>query len=160
MRFIQIRCPTPTACVIPKKTIFGIYEEASLVNLKNLKVKALIDTGATTTALDASEIRMYMNRQGKRWVYYDFIHRESGTRVSMHQPVNRVIRVITHKGPPAERPVVGNTIKVGKQLQFVETSLINRSNFPQQLLIGRNFLSDTVLVDSARTYLQSKADKE
>ena len=128
--------------------VFGMIESATLVNLKKLKVNALVDTGATTTAMDARNIRMYTNRQGKRWVYYDFKHKSSGQTVSMHQPVSRVAYILTHKGPPTERAVVKNTISIGDTLRFLEVSLINRSSFPQQLLIGRNYLKKTALVDS------------
>ncbi|AMO55954.1 hypothetical protein GZ77_07375 [Endozoicomonas montiporae] len=136
--------------------VFGTYETASLVNIESLPVATLIDTGATTTALDARNIKMYINRQGKRWVYYDFHHKPSGKMVSMHQPVSRVARIITHSGSPKERAVVRNTISIGKTKRFLEVSLIDRSNFPQQLLIGRNFLNRTALVNSGKSYLQSK----
>nr|WP_306671463.1 RimK/LysX family protein [Endozoicomonas sp. ONNA2] len=131
-------------------------ENATLVNIKQHKVTSLVDSGATTTALDARNIRMHIKRNGSRWVYYDFIHRESRQKTPMHQPVSRVARIITHKGAPSERAVVRNTIKVGKITRIIETSLISRSNFPQQLLIGRNFLKDTALIDAGKRYLQER----
>ncbi|OED44498.1 hypothetical protein ACH42_07285 [Endozoicomonas sp. (ex Bugula neritina AB1)] len=137
------RCPCDN-----DQPVFGIFESAKLVNIDNLIIEALIDTGATTTAMDAKNIRMHVNRQGKRWVYYDFIHKETGETISMRQPVARVARILTHKGPPTERPVVMNTIAIKGVFKFIEVSLINRSNFPQQLLIGRNFLKGAALVDS------------
>lgn len=135
--------------------VFGAYETATLNSLDQLKVNTLVDSGAMTTALDARNIKMHVNRQGERWVYYDFFHKPSAKKVSMHQPVSRVTRVITHSGIPTARPVVISTISVGKTQRSVEISLINRSNFPQQLLIGRNYLRETALIDSGRTYLQS-----
>ncbi|PJE79908.1 hypothetical protein CI610_01132 [invertebrate metagenome] len=134
--------------------ILGTYEKATLENIKRLTVDALIDSGATTTALDAKNIRMYINRKGQRWVYYDFKHKPSGKIVSMHQPVSRVARIITHKGAPSERAVIRNTVSIGKTVKYVEMSLINRSRFPQQLLIGRNFLNNTALIDSGQQFLQ------
>ena len=136
--------------------ILGTYETAKLENIQSLPVSTLIDTGATTTALDARNIKMYVNRKGKRWVYYDFHHKPTGKTVSMHQPVSRVARIITHSGSPKERAVVRNTISIGQTNRYIEVSLINRSNFPQQLLIGRNFLNRTALVDSGKNYLQSR----
>ncbi|MGI9277742.1 MAG: ATP-dependent zinc protease family protein [Endozoicomonas sp.] len=143
-----------SGCKCGKMAVLGVYETARLENIKKLKVKALIDSGATTTAMDARNIRMYVNRKGRRWVYYDFRHKSSGKTVSMHQPVSRVARVITHSGSPTERAVVKNTVSIGKLTRFVEMSLINRSNFPQQLLIGRNFLSRVALIDSGKSHLQ------
>ena len=136
--------------------VFGTYETAILENIQALPVSTLIDTGATTTALDARNIKMYINRQGNRWVYYDFHHKPTGKTVSMHQPVSRVARIITHSGSPKERAVVRNTISIGPTNRYLEVSLINRSNFPQQLLLGRNYLSRTALVDSGKNYLQSR----
>ena len=136
--------------------IFGKYEIASLDNIQQLKVKTLIDSGATTTALDARSIKMYVNRKGRRWVYYDFYHKPTGKTVSMHQRVSRVARVITHSGKPSERAVVKNAVSIGSTKHFVEMSLINRSNFPQQLLIGRNYLAGTALIDSGKSFLQGR----
>ena len=145
------------SCNCPKGVVvFGTYEKATLENIQQLQVSALVDSGATTTALDARNIKMYVNRQGRRWVYYDFHHKPTGKTVSMHQPVSRVARVITHSGKPKERAVIMNTVSIGSTNKFIEMSLINRSNFPQQLLIGRNYLSDTALIDSGRSFLQSR----
>ncbi|WP_263079343.1 RimK/LysX family protein [Endozoicomonas sp. Mp262] len=147
---------TIASCNCPQgMVIFGTYEKATLENIRQLQVSALIDSGATTTALDARNIKMYVNRQGDRWVYYDFHHKLTGETVSMHQPVSRVARVITHSGKPKERAVVMNTVSIGSTYRFLEMSLINRSNFPQQLLIGRNYLTNTALIDSGREFLQN-----
>ncbi|USE37850.1 RimK/LysX family protein [Endozoicomonas sp. SCSIO W0465] len=141
-------------CTVDGLPVFGYLENARLVNIDQHPVQSLVDSGATTTALDARNIRMHIKRNGTRWVYYDFVHRQSSQKTPMHQPVSRVARIITHKGAPSERAVVRNTIKVGQIMRTVETSLISRSNFPQQLLIGRNFLKDTALIDSGKRYLQ------
>ncbi|MGY0216140.1 ATP-dependent zinc protease family protein [Endozoicomonadaceae bacterium StTr2] len=133
--------------------VFGVLEQARLADLDNMEVKALIDTGATTTALDARNIRIHVNRQGKRWVYYDFKHKPSGKTISRHQPVSRTAYILTHKGPPAERAVIKQTILIGNTRRKVEVSLINRSSFPQQLLIGRNYLQQTALVNSGQVFL-------
>ena len=138
-------------CSLP---VFGAYETATLHSIEQLQVETLVDSGATTTALDAKNIKMHINRFGQRWVYYDFIHRPTGKTVAMHQPVSRVVRIITHSGPPKARAVIKGTISVGGIERTVEMSLINRSNFPQQLLIGRNYLKNTALIDSGGRNLQ------
>ena len=138
-------------CSLP---IFGAYEIATLHSIEQLQVETLVDSGATTTALDARNIKMHINRFGQRWVYYDFVHRPSGKTVAMHQPVSRVVRIITHSGPPTARAVVKGTISVGGIERTVDMSLINRNKFPQQLLIGRNYLKNTALIDSGSRYLQ------
>ena len=154
MQALPLRAMASCSCP-DKMVVFGTYEIATLVNIKKIKVAALIDSGATTTALDARNIKMYVNRKGQRWVYYDFYHKPTGETVSMHQPVSRIARVITHSGKPSERAVVKNTVSIGPTSRHLEVSLINRSNFPQQLLIGANYLKKTALIDSGRSYLQS-----
>ena len=134
--------------------VFGAYEFATLHSIGQLKVETLVDSGATTTALDAKNIKMHVNRLGQRWVYYDFVHKPTGKTVAMHQRVSRVVRIITHSGPPKARAVVKGTISVGDIERTVEMSLINRNNFPQQLLLGRNYLQGTALIDSGSRYLQ------
>jgi len=134
--------------------VFGAYEFATLHSIGQFRVETLVDSGATTTALDAKNIRMHINRLGRRWVYYDFVHKPTGKTVAMHQPVSRVVRIITHSGPPKVRAVVKGTISVGGIERTVEMSLIDRNNFPQQLLLGRNYLKGTALIDSGGRYLQ------
>ena len=112
---------TMAACNCPDDmVVFGTYESAKLENIQQLRVAALIDSGATTTALDARNIKMYVNRKGRRWVYYDFHHKPTGKRVSMHQPVSRVARIITHSGKPKERAVVMNTVSIGPPTNFLK----------------------------------------
>ncbi len=136
-------------------SVFGVYELATLHSVSELPVKALVDSGATTSALDARNIKMHVNRSGERWVYYDFVHKATAKKISMRQPVSRVVRIITHSGPPVARPVIKGTVSVGTIKRKIEMSLINRSNFPQQLLIGRNYLKNTALIDSGKQFLQS-----
>ena len=136
--------------------VFGAYETAILDNIEFAKVDALIDSGAMTSALDVKNIKMHVDRKGRRWVYYDFHHKTTAKKISMYQPVTRVVRVITHSGEPSSRPVVISKITIGKVKREAEVSLIDRSNFPQQLLVGRNYLKEIAVIDSGRKYLQSR----
>ena len=136
--------------------IIGAYEIATLHSIGELQVETLVDSGATTTALDARNIKMHVDRSGKRWVYYDFVHKPTAKTISMRQPVSRVVRVITHSGPPTTRPVIKGTVSIGALKRKIEMSLINRTNFPHQLLIGRNYLKNTALIDSGKQFLHSR----
>ena len=135
-------------------SVFGLEETAALSGLDGIKVNALIDSGAAITSLDARDIKMHVARNGQREVYYNFVHAISGKTVSTRQSVAKVVYIVTHSGHPKKRPIVNQTIKIGNIEKKVQVSLTSRSNFKHQLLIGRNYLAKTALVDSGRRYLQ------
>ncbi len=135
-----------------KLTIFG---EAEYITIKpdNIRLKARIDTGATTSSIHATEIKLF-ERDGKKWVKFN-LTRSNGQKVPMKKPVIRTIEVKRHGETQQSRPVIKLDVIMGKIKKTTQFSLTDRSQFKFPVLIGRSFLKNIAIVDVNRSYVLS-----
>ncbi len=135
-----------------KLTIFG---EAEYITIKpdNIRLKARIDTGATTSSIHATDIKLF-ERDGKKWVKFNLI-RSNGQKVPMKKRVIRTIEVKRHGDTQQSRPVVKLDVVMGKIKKTTQFSLTDRSQFKFPVLIGRSLLKNTAIVDVNRSYVLS-----
>ncbi|HIE06848.1 MAG TPA: ATP-dependent Zn protease [Desulfarculaceae bacterium] len=153
--------PVPTPKTAPPTTIKSdgekliIIGETEYITIKpgNIRLKARIDTGATTSSIHALDIVRY-ERDGKKWVRFNLIN-SSGAKIKMNYPVHRIIKIKRHGADVQSRPVVNLKITMGKIQKTTPFSLIDRSNFNFPILIGRTFLANTAIVDVNRSYILS-----
>jgi len=130
----------------------GWLEEVAVDGGK-LRLKAKLDTGAKTSSVTASDVTE-LRRAGRDWVRFrieDADERERGHLV-LERPVTRWVKIKRHSGAAARRPVVELDVCLGTTARTVEVSLADRSGFNYPVLLGRNFLAGTALVDAGRTY--------
>ncbi len=128
------------------KYIFGWLERV-LVAGGDFYLEAKLDTGATTSSIDARNI--YRFRRGKkRFVRFELINRDAAGGQLMERPLVRMVRIKQHDGQYQRRPVVALEICIGRVRRSVEFSLVDRGNFDQPVLLGRNALAGAALVDS------------
>lgn len=110
-------------------------------------IAARIDTGAEQSALDADNIK-YFERDGEKWVSFDFINRETGERHNFKKEIIRHTSIkrihITEK-----RPVVKMNVKFGNESFTANFSLAKRDKFEYQALVGRNILTGRAIVDTS-----------
>ena len=112
-----------------------------------LALPARIDTGAETASLDARDIEMF-ERDGDDWVRFGIVHPEGGEVVMLERRLERRARILQANTDVAERrAVVVLGIVIGNIRQKAEFTLSNRSHLDYQVLVGRNILSDVMLVD-------------
>ena len=133
-----------------EKYIFGWVEQIAIQGGPVLDAK--LDTGATTSSLDARSI--YRFRRGKkRFVRFELPTAKGADSQLIERPLVRVVRIKQHDGQYQRRPVVTLDICIGRVRRIVEFSLVDRRNFDQPVLLGRNALAGAALVDSdlART---------
>ena len=119
----------------------------------NLKIKAKLDTGARHSSLNAKHIEEF-ERDGATWVRFE-LKNWKGRMESFEAAVIRMATIKQHDAESARRPVIRLGICLGNVYKEVEVNLEDRSKFNYQLLIGRNFLKDALLIDSGSTYLLS-----
>lgn len=121
---------------------------------ENISLKAKMDTGATTSSLNALN-KAYFERDGERWIAFDIIDPEDAeTTVRIERPVSRYVRIVRHDGTLQRRPVVRITLCMGGYLREEEINLIDRTQLNYQVLVGRNHMRGIILVDPAETFLQ------
>jgi hypothetical protein len=114
-----------------------------------VRLKAKLDTGATTSSLNAMNLRRF-RRGGKSWVRFDVLDPDRrGEHITFEAPVVRMARIRRHDGLFQERPVVYLDMCLGHVLLRRQFTLIDRSDFNYQVLVGRNFLRGYIVVDPA-----------
>lgn len=141
-----------TAAAEPNQMqIFGWVEKVQLFD-GDLAVYALLDTGAQTSSLDASQIRRF-RRDGNRMVRFTVTDPESGDELTLEKPLIRNVRIVRHDGNHQRRPVVKLPLCLGGKWREVEVNLIDRSQLTYPMLLGRSVLQDFALVDSGQRLL-------
>ncbi len=143
-------------CLDPH-TLIGLREWVALPDLGVVGLRAKIDTGASTSALHATEI-VEFERDGKRWVRFTA---HLGTLVQRRHRCEAPL--VAHKtikssnGQTQTRYVVRTLLALGSHVWPVEFTLTCRKNMRYRLLLGSRALVDGKwLIDPSRSYLQDK----
>ena len=133
------------------KIIVGGIENITLT-MEEVTYEARVDTGATSSSLDAREITPF-ERDGDRWVRFKlFLDEEHHTDVE--RPVVRWVRIFqsgTEEGD--RRPVVEMDYRFGDIVDTAEFTLTDRSHLEFPALIGRNIMTDRMIVDVSDSHL-------
>ncbi len=133
-----------------KKQVVGAVEKVFLAP-PGVLLQARIDTGATTSSLDAENLE-YFERNGEEWVRFSLIHPQKKTESILERKVVRIVRIIQAVAEDSERrPVIEMGVTVGNKTQTAEFTLSTRRHLEYSLLIGRNILRDLFVVDVSQS---------
>ena len=146
-------CPpeTKTVEISAGKAVLGELEEVWL-SPPGLHMVARIDTGATSSSLNAEDV-VEFERDGEDWVRFKVAGKES--KAEFEAAVIRHAKVIQQADPKgSRRPVVSIRVQLGEIDETVEFTLADRSHLEHSLILGRNFLRDLAVVDVARKFIQ------
>lgn len=125
-----------------------------------LRLKAKLDTGATTSSLNALNQQPF-EKDGKPWMRFDMLHPTDREQlITLEAPLVRTARIRRHNGNVQERPVVNLGMCIGDVWRKRQFTLIDRSDFAYQVLVGRNFMRGYIAVDSDETYLSRPRCKQ
>jgi len=147
---LSVSAPSVTADTADLR-ILGWVESAWL-DEPDMEIKAKLDTGAETSSLDARIVKKF-RKSGKRWVRFAVTDRETGDEFVLVRERVRTVGVVQHDGSRQVRPVVMLRICIAGEWFETEVSLIDRSAFNYQLLLGRKALASFALVDPGGTFL-------
>lgn len=131
----------------------GIIGEVEPVFVEDIPqpFTARIDTGASLCSLGAEDVKFF-ERDGKPWVSFSLVHRETGERHSFERKVKRLTAIKQTGGEESEkRPLVEMTVRIGEMTLQRDFTLSDRGNFRFQVLIGRNLLNGVAAVDVSRS---------
>ena len=128
----------------------GIIGETEAIYLPGFSApfEARIDTGATTSSIDAREVRLF-ERDGQQWVSFRIIARDGKSR-SYELPVVRTVRIKQHNGESLRRVCVMLTFRFGHLTLEREFTLTDRGRFEYPVLVGRNIINGLAVVDPSR----------
>lgn len=116
----------------------------------NLIIHAKIDTGAKHSSLNAPSMERF-ERDGEPWVRFDVIDK-NGKKAHLKRKVVRIAKIKQHGEELQERPVVLLGICLGYTYKEVQVTLVDRSGFDYQMLVGRSFLRTDFLINPAKRY--------
>jgi hypothetical protein len=123
-----------------------------------LQVEARLDTGATTSSLDARDIERY-RRNGENWVRFRIggaRGQEAGrpsVEAPIEAPVVREVRIRRAGAPSQRRPVVALPLCLAGNRVVTEFTLTDRAHLDFPILVGRSALQGRLVVDPGRTHL-------
>lgn len=145
-------------CVFPvqlhaKQTtdIVAGWVEYAKIYPHNISIKAKLDTGAKTSSINAGNMEFH-EIDGRKYVRFSLVNFDNQS-ASFEFPVIRTATIKRHFGNQQKRPVIQLSICLGNKTKTVEVTLVDRTGFNYQLLLGRNFLANDILVNSANKYL-------
>ena len=131
--------------------VIGAVEFAS-IEPGDIRMEARIDTGAESTSIHAEDIQL-LERDGKRYVRFQVLDPGSGEKVQMEKRFRRRVLIKQQGGELERRYVVRMWITLGEIRARVDVTLTDRSGFDYPLLIGRNFLTDHMIVDVSQHHV-------
>ncbi len=131
------------------KRTFGWVEKVRLMP-DGVVVHAKLDTGADSSSLHAQNIAKFKEGDTE-WVKFEIVNRY-GERMTIKKEIHRIAMVKRHKGKTQYRKVVRMGICLGNLYQLTDVNLVDRRNFAYQLLVGRDFLAGSAIIDPAISY--------
>lgn len=111
---------------------------------------AKLDTGAKLTSLNC-ECSQWFARNGEKWVTVK-IEGADGRIISLERKVVRVTEIKQHYGKPQRRFVIKLGVCLKHVYKEVEVNVVDRAGFDYPMLIGRDFLAGSFLIDTGATH--------
>ena len=111
---------------------------------------AKMDTGTLTSSLNARDMRVF-TKDGNVRVQF-VIKSPDGKELTIERLVVRFARFKKQGHDVERRPVVELGLCIGDVFRFTQVNLSDRERFTYPMLIGRRFLSGSVVVDTEKTY--------
>ncbi len=135
-------------------TLIGRKEYVAFPDWNLRRLRAKIDTGAYSSALDTDGYDIVESPNGPIARIRLVLSRRHTQRVRVVEaPVLRFTRVTCSSGVCEQRPVVAARIRLGPVEKVIRLTLTNRATLRHRMLLGREALNGTFLVDVSRRYL-------
>ena len=139
--------------------LLGWREWISLPDLGVDKISAKIDTGANTSSLYATHIKV-IEKQGKEFALFRVTYGKPGHRKfsTAQAPLVGFRTVKSSSGETEERPVINTSICIMGQCWKSEITLTSRQSMQFPMLLGRACLRRRFVVDPSRAHLSAKLE--
>jgi len=139
--------------LLQEKMIIGNQEWCALSSLGIPAIKARIDSGAQTSSLHAVNIQQF-KKNNAQWVSFEIhpLQKNRSTIIRSEAEVidKRIIR--SSSGNSEKRYVISAEVTLGKKTWQIEVTLSNRDSMGYRMLLGREAMSDHILVDPAASF--------
>jgi hypothetical protein len=140
-------CYLPFALQAEELTVIGWIEPVRILP-EGFDLKAKVDTGADNSSLGVQGWETF-RRDDKQWIRFK-AYSNAGDAQVFERPLVRYTQIKRKGAEPLQRPVVEMSLCIGNDKYSAPVNLSDRGNFQYRMLIGRSFLKERFLVDSAR----------
>ncbi|MBM1105493.1 30S ribosomal protein S6--L-glutamate ligase [Aurantibacter crassamenti] len=142
--------------------IIGGEEWCVFKNLGVPAIKARVDSGAKTSSIQATNIKIY-NKGVEEWVKFEVSPLQENRSIAIECEARLVDRrmVKSSSGISEERLVVQTSLTMGGETFDVELTLANRDTMEFRMLLGREAINQRYAVNPAVNYqVQAFTDEE
>lgn len=131
-----------------KKAIIGRREKADFPVLELHQIDVKVDTGAYTSSIFCSTIRLAGNK-----LYCTFLSERFDTFQPREYEFDtfNIRQVKSSNGEVQQRYEIKTEIQIGGQLYPLQLTLSNRASMRYPVLLGRRFLKGKFVVDVSKT---------
>lgn len=143
------------------KVIVGSEEWCSFPALSIPAIKARVDSGAKTSALHATGIKVFQ-KNNEDWVRFDVNPIQKNDKAVIHCEARLIGQRIvkSSSGTREKRYVIRTSLKIAENNWDIEVTLTNRDSMGYRMLLGREAMSGRVLVDPEAQFLLKQPTKE
>lgn len=134
----------------------GRIEKVNLVDLGFRDLDCKIDSGASTSALHAQNIRK-VKIDDKYYVLFRMLDKShpSYEDNDIKLPLYKIKRVKSSNGFTQKRYSVQTRMKLGKKIYRIEFTLTDRKDMRYPILLGTKFIKKKFLIDVSKKYIIS-----
>lgn len=138
-----------------QRLLIGWQEEIDFFEWGIRRVRAKVDTGARTSALDVwSYTLREVPGQGILAELRLALHRHQPERVRVVEtPVLRMVAVRSSSGLQEQRPLIATRVRLGRVTKLVQLTVTNRCHMRFPVILGRRFLQGDFIVDVSQRFL-------
>lgn len=133
-----------TMAILDNHAVYGHVETVALLP-GGIKTKARLDTGAARSSLYARDPEVF-EKKGKEYVRFTFVDHK-GKKHRLSRPLVSTTTVRQASGRQT-RYVVEMGLCLGEHFEKTHFTLADRRHLSYPILVGRNFLKNSVLVSS------------
>ncbi|MGB5554885.1 MAG: 30S ribosomal protein S6--L-glutamate ligase [Flavobacteriaceae bacterium] len=135
-------------------TIIGSEEWCVFEELGIPAIKARVDSGAKTSSIQASNIKVY-HKGSQEWVRFEVNPIQENRSIAIECKAMLVGRrsVKSSSGIADERLVVKTVVKMGDKVFDIELTLASRNTMEFRMLLGREALKKRFIVNPAERYV-------
>ena len=156
-KIVRVSVPAQTGGEL-NLPIIGEVEKVE-VNPPGIQYDARIDTGAESSSIHAENIQL-VERDGKKYILFSLVQPDTNTLVELERKLQRTVLIKQKYGETERRFVVQLWLTLGDIKERVDVTLSDRSDFTYRLLVGRNLLTDTAIVDVSRQHTINQHETE
>jgi hypothetical protein len=141
--------------------VIGWKEYVDFVDWKIRRVKAKIDTGARTSAIDVDSYEICEEAAGLVAELRLALHRRRPEhKLVVRVPVVKMVVVRNSNGLREQRPLIETRIRLGPVVKTVRLTVTSRASMRFAMILGRKAIEGDFVVDVSRKYLTKGIGQE